>query len=118
MNKDDLLFAEEFKYGPGLLDTDLEKSARASRFLRHLRRLSPIAEGQLAAYCGEKLYLPQWTPLLKWFETNGYIDLTPTGRGRAVTVTITEKGEQMAADKLGPKPAEPVASSTSVGLTE
>lgn len=103
---DQFLLAEALVGGNPFVFPDCINSRRYVRFIRNLRRHGSMAEGELAARCGERMFLPEWQPMIDWFVKQGWVALTPGKVGRALTVTLTDKGEEWCAFKLGPK--EPV----------
>lgn len=110
--KDQFLLADELTGGRGF--PDIINSRRYVRFMRVLRRHSPIAEGELAGRCSERIFMPEWQPMVEWFVKQGYATLSKGSVGRSLIVSITEKGEAFCEYKLGPKPT-PVESNVSVG---
>jgi hypothetical protein len=109
-----LVFAHELRTGPGLLDLNLVDGNRYARFFRNAQKYSPIAEGELAAKCSEKMFMPDWAPMVEWFVKKNFVDLTPAGRGRAMIVSLTENGTQFAVELFGEaaQPAKPTEAVT------
>ncbi|MGA9158291.1 MAG: hypothetical protein WB249_15995 [Candidatus Sulfotelmatobacter sp.] len=85
---------------------DVINSRRYVRLLRIVRKYGPIKEGQLADKCGEKMFMPDWSPMIQRLSSLPfeYIKLTPAGYGKASLISLTEKGEEWCKYKLDPKP--------------
>ena len=102
---DDFLLSQELVGGNPYIFPDVINSRRYVRLLRNLRKSQPIGEGILAAKCGERMFLPEWSVMVTRLVEWGFITLTPVKDvAKAVTVSLTDKGEQWCKHKLDPKP--------------
>jgi hypothetical protein len=84
-------------------------SSRMMKVLRHLRTHGPLTEGILANKCGEKIFLKDWSDLVRLLTDDfGYISSELSGRGLTKLFSLTEKAEAFLEDRLGPKEPEQV----------
>ncbi|SPF44749.1 hypothetical protein SBA1_550114 [Candidatus Sulfotelmatobacter kueseliae] len=86
------------------LTGDLITDKRLMKVLRNLRRWGTLGEGELAAKCCERVFMPDWEPLITFLLEKKLIEAEKTGHGKAQIFKLTEKGELYLHEKLDPKP--------------
>jgi hypothetical protein len=105
---DQFKLAEELSTNPFSFPNVID-SRRFVRLLRIVRKHAPITEGKLANLCEESSCMPRWQTMIQRLCSSPFefIKLTPTGHGRAVHVSLTERGEEWCKLKIDPKPVQP-----------
>jgi hypothetical protein len=84
----------------------LVTSRRLVKILRYLQARGPLGEGKLSNLCGERTHYPDWGEMLQLLVTWKYIQLEPTGQGRAQTVSLAENGKIWIEDLLAAEKAK------------
>lgn len=74
-------------------------SSQTMLVLRTLLNYGTLGEGVLAAKIGSRTFRPEWAPLINNVFAMGYVSFTPTGRGVARTVSLTDAAKDFLAER-------------------